>query len=209
MLSTTTKKRRRLPPRRKSTPRATLREVIRNTARELFAREGYESVSMRRIATEIGCSPMAMYRHFENKDELLLSICEETFREMIKLIDSTRQEGLPPLTRLRKTLQTIIGFHVSHPNHYKVTFLTEFRNPAMAERKAAIGRPVVDRLRAGIRECAEAKGVDVDVELTTQLLRSGMHGVTLMLMMNTMCHPVQNRERLKQEMIATLTRSLE
>jgi AcrR family transcriptional regulator len=208
MLSTTTRKRKRLPA-RKTPARATLREVIRSTARDLFAREGYESVSMRRIANEIGCSPMAMYRHFENKDELLLSICEETFHEMTKLIDSAKQEGLPPLERLRKTLQTIIGFHVSHPNYYKVTFLTEFRNPAMAERKAAIGRPVVDRLRAGIRECAEAKGVEVDLELTTQLLRSGMHGVTLMLMMNTMCNPVQNRERLKQEMIATLTRSLE
>ncbi|HEY2236066.1 MAG TPA: helix-turn-helix domain-containing protein, partial [Candidatus Angelobacter sp.] len=50
---------------------APLRDQIRDADRDLFAREGYESVSMRRIGSKIGCSPMAIYRHYENKEELL------------------------------------------------------------------------------------------------------------------------------------------
>jgi AcrR family transcriptional regulator len=189
--------------------RTTLREIIRNTARDLFAREGYESVSMRRIGAEIGCSPMAMYRYYESKDELLLSICEDTFREMIRLIDRERQKTVVPLERLRRCLKTIIDFHVSHPNHYKVTFMTEVPPGPMAERKMAIGQPTLDRLREGIRECAEARGINADVESFAQLLRAGMHGVASLLILTQATQPVHDPERLKREMILSLTKPLE
>src|ERR1700674_3402924 len=210
-MSISSQRRIKVRARTRKTPRhrTTLREVIRNTARDLFAREGYESVSMRRIGAEIGCSPMAMYRYYESKDELLLSICEDTFREMIKLIDRERQKTTVPLERLRKCLQTIIDFHVSHPNHYKVTFMTEVPPGPMAERKMAIGRPTLDRLREGIRECAANRGIEVDVELLTQLLRAGMHGVASLLIVTPVAYPVHDPERLKREMIMALTKSLE
>jgi AcrR family transcriptional regulator len=190
-------------------PTVTLREVIRNTARELFAKEGYESVSMRRIGTEIGCSPMAMYRHFASKEELLLSICEETFTEMLRLIDAGRQTLDPPLVRLRRCVRTIIDFHVSHPNHYKVTFLTEVPPGPVAERKMAIAQRTLDRLREGVRECAEARGLAVDVEVVSQIIRAAMHGMATLLILTHKVDPVRDPERLKQELIATVTRPLE
>jgi len=152
----------------------TLRDVIRNTARELFARAGYESVSLRRIGTEVGCSPMAMYRHYASKEDLLVSICEETFEQMIQTID--REAGRPgtPLERLRACVSTVIDFHLGHPNHFKVTFMTEIPPGPAAQRKVAMGQRVLDRLRAGVRECAEARGLDIDIERATQMLRIGM-----------------------------------
>jgi AcrR family transcriptional regulator len=186
-----------------------LRDVIRNTARELFAKEGYASVSMRRIGAEIGCSPMAMYRHYASKDELLVSICEETFTKMIKLIDARREKPGTPLEKLRSCLRTIMDFHLSHPNHYKVTFMTEIPPGPAADRKVAIGQPTLDRLRKGIQECIEAKGIDVDLEIMTQIMRAGMHGLVAMLIITQRPYPVRNPERLKQELIMTLTKSLE
>lgn len=38
---------------------------------EIIKQEGVDSVSIRRIATELGCSSASMYRYFENMDELL------------------------------------------------------------------------------------------------------------------------------------------
>src|SRR6201993_2272673 len=122
---------------------APLQEQIRDTARDLFAREGYESVSMRRIGAEVGCSPMAIYRHYANKEELLLSICEETFSRMLRLIDQTRERPGTPLEKLRRSVRTIVDFHLSHPNHYKVTFMTILPPGPVAERKLAIGRRVM------------------------------------------------------------------
>src|SRR5215471_20770119 len=88
-------------PRRTPARAHSLRDVIRNTARELFARAGYESVSLRRIGAEVGCSPMAMYRHYASKEDLLISICEETFGQMIQTIDRTSALPGTPLERLR------------------------------------------------------------------------------------------------------------
>src|SRR6266704_3683027 len=123
---------------------APLRDQIRETARRLFAREGYESVSMRRIGAEVGCSPMAIYRHYENKEELLLSLCEETFATMIRLLDEARQKPGTRLEQLRRCVRAVVDFHLSHPNHYKVTFMTEIPPGPVAERKVAIGQHVMD-----------------------------------------------------------------
>ncbi len=191
-------------------PQVSLRDQIRDTARDLFAREGYESVSMRRIGAEVGCSPMAIYRHYENKEELLLSICEETFSKMIQILDETRVTTPGPrLHVLRRCVRTILDFHLSHPNHYKVTYMTIMPPGPVAERKVAIGQRVMDRLRAGVRECAEAKGIKIDVEMTAQIIRVAIHGLASSLITTGNCYPWKDPERMKDEMIATVTRRLE
>ena len=184
-------------------------EQIRDTARDLFAREGYDSVSMRRIGAEIGCSPMAIYRHYENKEELLLSICEETFSRMIQLLDKTRQTPGTRLEVLRRCVRTIVDFHISHPNHYKVTFMTVMPPGPVAERKVAIGQHVMDRLRLGVRECAEEKGIDIDVEMTAQIIRVAIHGLASSLITTSKCYPWKEPDRMKNEVIATVTRQFE
>jgi AcrR family transcriptional regulator len=197
---------RRIKSRRSQVP---LRDQIRDVARDLFAREGYESVSMRRIGSKIGCSPMAIYRHYENKEELLLSICEETFSGMIQVLDETRLQPGTALERLRRSLRMIVDFHLSHPNHYKVTFMTVMPPGPVAERKVAIGQRAMDRLRAGVRECAAEKGIEVDVEMAAQVLRVAMHGIASMLITTGQCYPWKEPERMKELVIETVTRQFE
>ncbi|HEX4604357.1 MAG TPA: TetR/AcrR family transcriptional regulator [Candidatus Angelobacter sp.] len=184
-------------------------EQIRDTARDLFAREGYESVSMRRIGAEVGCSPMAVYRHYESKEELLLSICEETFSSMIQLLDKTRQRPGTALEKLRLCMRTIVDFHLSHPNHYKVTFMTLMPPGPVAERKVAIAQLAMDRLRDGVRECAAEKGIEVDVEMLAQIIRVATHGLASALITTSRCYPWKDPERMKDELIATVTRQFE
>jgi AcrR family transcriptional regulator len=204
--------RRKTHPMKTRRPRSgSLRDQIRRTARELFAREGYESISMRRIGAEVGCSPMAIYRHFENKEELLLSICEETFARMARLLDEARQGGGTRLDQLRRCVRAVVDFHLGHPNHYKVTFMTAMPPGPVAQRKVAIGQPVMDRLIAGVRECAEAKGLEnaIDVEMTAQVIRTGIHGLAGQLIVTGKCYPWKDPERLKDEVIRAVTRQLE
>ncbi len=186
-----------------------LRERIREAARELFAREGFESVSMRRIGAKAGCSAMAMYRHFENKEELLVSLCEETFSEMVRRIDAGREKPGTRLEKLRRCIRTIIDFHLGHPNQFKVTFMTEIPPGPTAQRRLALGQPALDRLRTGVREAAEAAGKKIDVEIVTHIIRVSMYGLVSMLIVTGKVYPFKDVDRLKSELVSTVTRVLE
>jgi AcrR family transcriptional regulator len=59
-----------------------LRQEILDAASELFVKEGYENVSMRRIADQIEYSPTTIYLYFKDKAELLEQVCVETFSRL-------------------------------------------------------------------------------------------------------------------------------
>jgi AcrR family transcriptional regulator len=55
---------------------------IARAALELSDREGVEGLSMRRLAGKLGVTPMALYTHFRNKDELIDAVVDLGAREM-------------------------------------------------------------------------------------------------------------------------------
>ena len=55
-------------------------QAIAACAVTLADREGLESVSMRRVAETLGVSAMALYRHVENREALLLAMAGQTAR---------------------------------------------------------------------------------------------------------------------------------
>lgn len=63
------------------------KKAIMDTALSEFASHGYESTSISRIAKKAGVSKGLMYNYFESKEELLASIMEEGFEDMLPLID--------------------------------------------------------------------------------------------------------------------------
>src|SRR5277367_2891561 len=74
---------------RRAHHKAALRREIMDVAAELFGTEGYENVSMRKIAQRIGYTPMAIYLHFKDKNDLLDCICEEAFIQLYRSLERT------------------------------------------------------------------------------------------------------------------------
>src|SRR5262245_8023287 len=102
-----------------------LRQEILEAARELFAENGYQDVTIRRIAEKIEYSPTTIYLYFEDKDDLLHQICEETFAKLyatLEKLTSDRSAG-DPLIPLRNGLRGYVDFGLAHPNHYRVAFM--------------------------------------------------------------------------------------
>src|SRR4051812_103308 len=50
--------------------------AVAERALRLGDEEGLDAVTIRRLAQELGVTPMALYWHFKNKDELLLGIVD-------------------------------------------------------------------------------------------------------------------------------------
>jgi TetR/AcrR family tetracycline transcriptional repressor len=62
--------------------RTLTRERILATALELADREGLEALGMRRVARELGVTPMALYRHVENRDDLVDELRESLWERL-------------------------------------------------------------------------------------------------------------------------------
>src|SRR5689334_18844971 len=64
-----------VPPKTASRP-ALSREVVADRALEIADAEGIEAVTIRRLATELGVTPMALYWHFRTKEDLLAGLAD-------------------------------------------------------------------------------------------------------------------------------------
>jgi|GraSoiStandDraft_16_1057320.scaffolds.fasta_scaffold09362_2 AcrR family transcriptional regulator len=169
---------------RRAREKKELRQEILDAARELFVRQGFENVSMRKIAEKIEYSPTTIYLYFQDKAALLDCICEETFARLVRKQTVLDQTVSDPLERLRRGLRAYIEFGLRHPNHYKVAFMMSepFDDPNRCERSRAMGQKAFDHLRRGLTHCAEQRLIEVDdVEATAQALWATIHGLTSLL----------------------------
>ncbi|WP_166462408.1 TetR/AcrR family transcriptional regulator [Psychrobacillus vulpis] len=109
--------------RRKKESSEIKKEII-NAARHLFLEEGYQNVSMRKIANKIGYSPTAIYIYFKNKEEILLNLLEEgynLFYDDLKLAyDSSLNNSYE--VRLFKMCEAYIHFGLKQPDYYNIIF---------------------------------------------------------------------------------------
>ena len=162
-----------------------MRQDILDAARELFVNEGYENVSMRRVAEKIEYSPTTIYLYFEDKASLLYAVCEETFAKLAKRMEAITREGDDPIEVLRKGCRAYVDFGLKNPNHYKLTFINHPQHPRDDKRHLAeksMGMKAYGNLRAGVEACIKAgKFRQTDVESVTQMMWAGGHGITSLL----------------------------
>src|SRR2546422_1401284 len=85
-----------------------VREEILDAARTLFVKEGYEHVSIRKIAEKIEYAPGTIYLYFHDKAEILDRICEETFSKLAQRMHAINQDPANPLDGLRRGLRTYV-----------------------------------------------------------------------------------------------------
>src|SRR5690349_5915348 len=95
---------------RRARAKVALRQQILDAARELFVREGYDAVSMRRIAARIEYSPTAIYLHFPDKQSILTALCDETFEKLSTRLAAHVARTPDPVERLRGGLRLYIEF---------------------------------------------------------------------------------------------------
>jgi AcrR family transcriptional regulator len=70
------------------------RDEIRRAALGLFTRDGYERTSVDAIAAEAGVSKRTVYNHFGDKENLFLSVVQDTFARLIGLTDEIMERHL-------------------------------------------------------------------------------------------------------------------
>jgi AcrR family transcriptional regulator len=100
-----------------------LRRLILDEARSLMIKEGYNSLSMRKIASKAGCTATSIYLYFKNKDELLHALIEEGFEMLRERLEKIASHTDDPVERIESLCRGYVNFGLNHPEYYEVMFL--------------------------------------------------------------------------------------
>jgi AcrR family transcriptional regulator len=199
---------------RKEKQKDSLRREIMNAARELFVEHGYDSVSMRKVADKIEYSPTTIYLYFKDKQDLLISICEETFAQLHHALENIENQGRDPLVCLKKGMRAYIEFGLNHPNDYTMVFITSPENydAELAEEykyEGSMGQRAFSHLVTMVTQCIqEGKIKKGDPDTISQTIWASLHGLTSLLIGHK-DFPFVAREKLINSVINTMVKGLQ
>jgi AcrR family transcriptional regulator len=166
--------------RRNEHSREELKALALRAAGEIVAERGAAALSMREVARRIGYTVGALYIVFENLDDLIVHVNEQTIIELRASLERIRGRANQPAQNLRLLVAAYLGFALLHTARWRLVFehrLPDGQNaPATyAGHTAAIFALVSERLR----ESGTTSDAAATAEVATALW-SGAHGICML-----------------------------
>lgn len=157
---------------RKGRQRAERESHIVAAARVIAEREGWDAVTVRRLADEIEYSQPVLYSHFENRDAIVDAVAVGGFRELAVALQKAAHEASGSRKALENVAMAYLGFASRCPALYEAMFVL----PTHLRFAEAETRP---ELRAGFEALAAAVTPFCahDVELVTETFWAALHGL--------------------------------
>ncbi len=170
------------PADRRARARAALQEQILDAARELFAAQGFEAVTLRKVAAAIEYTPAAIYGHFADKEALVRALCLRDF-DQLNAAFARLLAVADPLQRIAEAGRVFVRFAAENPNHFRLMFLQHVVLEEDEEVRARKGDPARDGyafLRQAVAQALERKLLRPelrDADLVAQTFWAGVQGV--------------------------------
>jgi len=102
-----------------------MREKIMRSTQRLFKAEGYRQISMRRIADDVGCAPMTLYKYYANKTEILYTLWSDIFGSLFNTLNTAELAHKPSNEQLALLAEHYVKYWLDNSEHYRLVFMTE------------------------------------------------------------------------------------
>lgn len=142
---------------RKEKQRLEIRRMILEASMKLFVEEGFEKVSIRKIAEIIEYSPTTIYLYFKDKNEILFELCEMGFQKMAEYNKDLGQIK-NPLLRLHQMGENYLRFGLTYPEYYDLMFIQAAPMEVLQRQNCSewnSADATIDALRELLRECMD------------------------------------------------------
>lgn len=163
---------------RREAEKKKMRGLILKTAMKLFLAEGFEKVTIRRIAARIEYSPATIYLYYKDKNEILYALQVSGFEKLYE-----RQQQVlsikDPWERLRSQGRIYVSFALENPEYYDLMFIMRGPGKKIKEKQDwDIGRRSYEFLKENVQECMEAGYLmKTDLDAATFAFWSSTHGI--------------------------------
>lgn len=157
---------------RKGRQRAERESRIIAAARVIAEREGWNAVTIRRLAEEIEYSQPVLYSHFENRDAIVAAVAVEGFQEITVAFLEAARGSTGQQNAVEKVAMAYLDFALRRPALYQAMFIlpTDLRF-AEAETRPEL-RVAFDALATVVTPFC------VDVDVVTETFWAALHGLT-------------------------------
>ena len=175
---------------RQEREREAVSRAILDAARDLFVAEGYQNVSIRKIADRIEYSPAAIYSYFPSKDDIFFALAEEGFHLLFASQcpgEAARAETNQPIDGVRAAFWHFYQFSRKHPEYFALMFVDRSvpRITDLRERFSFLSS-MKERLTSLIRASVEAGQLPpgTDPHTVFRILSTAMVGAAVVHLCN-------------------------
>lgn len=99
------------------------KKLILNSAAILFAKKGYDAVTIREIAKDAGCSHTAIYLYFKDKETLLHQLSLPSLQQLQQKLQAiSKMDSLSSESKLKEISLEYISFCLKNRNMYDIFF---------------------------------------------------------------------------------------
>ncbi|HWA89758.1 MAG TPA: TetR/AcrR family transcriptional regulator [Rhizomicrobium sp.] len=146
-------------------------------AKTVLAKDGVSGLSIRSVAEAAGLSPMAMYRHFKDKDALLNALMRDGFVAWEEIARAVRDPD--PIEWIEKGFDTFLAFALKQPHRFDAAFLLPATEARRYPDDFAAGRSPAMALFIARIDAAKAQGhfagrTSLEIALALAALAQGM-----------------------------------
>ena len=185
-----------------------MKELILSAANDIVVKEGYDKLSIRKIANSIEYSPSLIYHYFKDKDQIINVLMERGYQKIVMAVSSAKRENTSPEVWLEGMMRRYIDVALSMPDEFMAAHLN--RSPEAVKQtsslfEGATGKKIaLAKLHQCIRELNEGKVMDERaLELTTQLITVSTIGLIIKLIIEEDIGEEQ-RQKLKEYFVSEM-----
>ncbi|WP_055669092.1 TetR/AcrR family transcriptional regulator [Desnuesiella massiliensis] len=152
-----------------------MRELILLTASDIIAAEGFDKLSIRKIAKKIEYSPSIIYHYFNDKEEILNNVMQRGYKKIVMAVSSVKMENNPPEERLIQMTKNYIKAALNMPDEFMAAQLNQskaaLKHTSSLFKGASKEKPALSALYQCLQEIYKDKDIDENtIELTAQMI---------------------------------------
>ena len=161
-----------------------LRNEILEVSRDLLVEHGFGKLSMRNIAKRANVTATSIYLHFDNKDDLLLTLIEKSIEHLKENLIREINSSKDLIQQLEDLAMAYIRFALEHPQEYEIIYMVRPEEmPRYPKEKFQQIRSAYELLAEIIEEGQKKELIDVEnSKISAYTLWAQLHGVVSVIL---------------------------
>ena len=193
---------------RKQRQKEEVRDSILKAAWELVQEEGWQALSIRKIADAIEYSVPVIYTHFENKDAIMQAFTKEGFRKLNGQLQEAQEQHKSPADKLTAIAQAYWDFAFKNKEYYQLMYGLGMPTCEAVRQVPELGK-FTNLLQHTIKDLiAESKNTDTDSFLKFHTFWSMLHGLVSINMVDRTACPDSLHQLVLQDAVKGFIRNI-